>query len=161
MLALPFNNGSEMTLLTCLVFLFLLKFFQNAHSNLQSDARITFMFWEGFCNNLLQNATQASFWWRDLIGAAGQNCPGGYPVLGFFSFTDNSEIVWRDFEKTSIMCRWKGWSSLLDFAAITTITISITFSSQLLFSGILDLESWLQHLYWIKARKLSQKQNVF
>lgn len=42
--ALPLKNGSEMTLLTCPAFLFLLKFFQNAHSNLQSDARITFMF---------------------------------------------------------------------------------------------------------------------
>lgn len=61
MLALPFKNGFETTLLTCPAFLFLLKFFQNAHSKLQSDARITFMFEEGFGNNLLHNATQAYF----------------------------------------------------------------------------------------------------
>lgn len=81
MLALPFKNGSEMTLLTCPAFLFLLTFFQNARSKLESDARITFMFQKGFCNSLLHNATQAYF-----FGKTGQNRPGGYPVIGLFQF---------------------------------------------------------------------------
>lgn len=61
MLALLFKNGSETTWLTCPAFLFLLKFFQNAGSKLQSDASIPFMFHKGFCNNLLHDATQAYF----------------------------------------------------------------------------------------------------
>ena len=50
--------------------------------------------------------------------------------------------------------------SLLDSAATSFNTTAIYLFFQLLFAERPGLESWLQHLQWIKASELGQKQNV-